>query len=91
MIRLAACRCVALVGVQGHVVLVEVHIGGMPGFVLVGLPDTSLAEARDRVRAAVLCSAEPWPQQRITVNLSPASIPKRGTHFDLSDVKREHT
>ena len=81
--RLATCGCVALVGVQGHLVQVEVHIGGMPGFVLVGLPDTALAEARDRVRAAVLCSGEPWPQQRITVNLSPASIPKRGTHFDL--------
>jgi magnesium chelatase family protein len=82
--RLATCGCVALVGVHGHLVQVEVHIGGMPGFVLVGLPDTALAEARDRVRAAVLCSGEAWPQQRITVNLSPASIPKRGTHFDLS-------
>ncbi|HEX6579028.1 MAG TPA: YifB family Mg chelatase-like AAA ATPase [Jiangellaceae bacterium] len=81
--RLARCRSVALAGVSGTVVDVEVHIGGMPGFTLVGLPDASLAEARDRVRAAVLCSGERWPLQRITVSLSPAALPKRGSHFDL--------
>ena len=81
--RLARCRSVALAGVTGTVVDVEVHIGGMPGFTLVGLPDASLAEARDRVRAAVLCSGERWPLQRITVSLSPAALPKRGSHFDL--------
>ena len=63
---------------------VEVHLGGMPGFVLVGLPDASVNEARDRVRAAVLSSGEAWPQQRITANLSPASLHKHGTHFDLA-------
>ncbi|HET6727807.1 MAG TPA: YifB family Mg chelatase-like AAA ATPase, partial [Jiangellaceae bacterium] len=73
----------ALAGVRGTVVDIEVHIGGMPGFTLVGLPDASLAEARDRVRAAVLCSGERWPLQRITVSLSPAALPKRGSHFDL--------
>lgn len=56
----------------------------MPGFVLVGLPDASVNEARDRVRAAVLSSGESWPQQRITANLSPASLHKHGTHFDLA-------
>jgi magnesium chelatase family protein len=81
--RLARCRSVALAGVRGTVVDIEVHIGGMPGFTLVGLPDASLAEARDRVRAAVLCSGERWPLQRITVSLSPAALPKRGSHFDL--------
>ncbi|MGH8776873.1 MAG: YifB family Mg chelatase-like AAA ATPase [Jiangellaceae bacterium] len=81
--RLARCRSVALAGVRGTVVDIEVHIGGMPGFTLVGLPDASLAEARDRVRAAVLCSGEQWPLQRITVSLSPAALPKRGSHFDL--------
>jgi magnesium chelatase family protein len=81
--RLARCRSVALMGVRGTVVDIEVHIGGMPGFTLVGLPDASLAEARDRVRAAVLSSAERWPLQRITVSLSPAALPKRGSHFDL--------
>ncbi len=55
----------------------------MPGFTIVGLPDASLHEARDRVRAAVLSSAETWPLQRITVSLSPAALPKRGSHFDL--------
>jgi magnesium chelatase family protein len=81
--RLARTRSVSLVGVRGTVVDIEVHIGGMPGFTMVGLPDTALAEARDRVRAAVLSSHEQWPLQRITVSLSPASIPKRGSHFDL--------
>ncbi|MBB5789939.1 magnesium chelatase family protein [Jiangella mangrovi] len=73
----------ALNGVRGTVVDIEVHIGGMPGFSLVGLPDASLHESRDRVRAAVLSSREPWPLQKITVSLSPAALPKRGSHFDL--------
>ena len=81
--RLARCRSVAMSGVRGTVVDIEVHIGGMPGFTIVGLPDASLHEARDRVRAAVLSSAENWPLQRITVSLSPAVLPKRGSHFDL--------
>jgi magnesium chelatase family protein len=81
--QLARCRSVALSGVRGTVVDIEVHIGGMPGFTIVGLPDASLHEARDRVRAAVLSSAEAWPLQRITVSLSPAALPKRGSHFDL--------
>ena len=80
---LARCRSVVLLGVRARFVDVEVHLGGMPGMVLVGLPDASVQEARDRVRAAVLSSGEPWPQQRITANLSPASLPKHGTHFDL--------
>lgn len=83
MPRLGRCRSVALVGVEGTVVDIDVHIGGMPGFALVGLPDASLNEARDRVRAAVLSSSEPWPLQKITVSLSPATLPKRGSHFDL--------
>lgn len=81
---LARCRSVVLAGVHARRVDVEVHLGGMPGFVLVGLPDASVNEARDRVRAAVLSSGESWPQQRITANLSPASLPKHGTHFDLA-------
>ncbi|WP_129668695.1 YifB family Mg chelatase-like AAA ATPase [Phytoactinopolyspora endophytica] len=81
--RLGRCRSVALVGVHGTVVDIDVHIGGMPGFTLVGLPDASLYEARDRVRAAVLSSEERWPLQKITASLSPAALPKRGSHFDL--------
>lgn len=56
---------------------------------LVGLPDAALTESRDRVRAAVVNSGLPWPRRRITVNLSPASLPKRGDAFDLANVSRD--
>jgi magnesium chelatase family protein len=56
---------------------------GLPCLLLVGLPDTALREARDRIRAAIINSCEQWPQRRITVGLSPASLPKRGSGFDL--------
>lgn len=82
---LARACSVAHVGVQGHVVEVEAHIGvGLPAFTLVGLPDAALHEARDRVRAAVVNSGERWPQHRLTVGLSPATLPKAGSHFDLA-------
>ena len=81
---LARTYSVALVGVHGHVVEVEADIAnGLVGMVLVGLPDTALREARDRIRSAILNSGEPWPQRRITVGLSPASLPKRGSGFDV--------
>jgi len=85
-VPLARTRAVALVGVQGHLVEVEADLGqGVPSYTLVGLPDTSLSESRDRVRAAVLNSGQPWPStRRITINLSPASLPKRGSSFDLA-------
>lgn len=76
---------VSLVGLSGHLVEVEAHLAAsVPGFTLVGLPDASLAEARDRVRAAIASSGLTWPQRRITVNLSPASLPKAGSGFDLA-------
>jgi magnesium chelatase family protein len=76
---------VALVGLAGHVVEVEAHLApSLPAFALVGLPDASLAEARDRVRAAVTSSGLAWPNRRITVNLSPATLPKSGSGFDLA-------
>nr|WP_157270599.1 YifB family Mg chelatase-like AAA ATPase [Paraoerskovia marina] len=82
---LGTTRAVALLGMTGHVVEVQAHVAAsVPGFVLVGLPDTSLHESRDRVRAAVASSGVPWPQRKITVNLSPASLPKTGTGFDLA-------
>ncbi|WP_199423836.1 YifB family Mg chelatase-like AAA ATPase [Actinotalea solisilvae] len=82
---LGRTRAVSLVGLTGHVVEVEAHLAAsVPGFVLVGLPDAALAEARDRVRAAVTSSGLGWPQRRITVNLSPASLPKAGASFDLA-------
>jgi len=84
-VALARAHSVALTGVQGHMVDVEAHIAnGLPGFSLVGLPDAALAEARARVRAAVANSGHDWPQRRLTVALSPATLPKAGAHFDLS-------
>src|ERR1700760_3695928 len=81
---LARTHSVALVGVQGHLIEVEADIAnGLVGMTLVGLPDTALREARDRIRSAIINSGEQWPQRRITVGLSPASLPKRGSGFDL--------
>ncbi len=81
---LARTHAIALVGVQGHVVEIEADIeNGLVALLLVGLPDTSLREARDRIRSAIVNSQQPWPQRRITVGLSPASLPKRGSAFDL--------
>lgn len=81
---LARGWAVALTGVTGRVVTVEADIGaGLPGFGLIGLPDTALSEARVRVQAAVANSDEQWPKQKITVLLSPADLHKRGAGFDL--------
>ncbi|MFI0450540.1 YifB family Mg chelatase-like AAA ATPase [Actinomadura sp. 6N118] len=82
---LAKTRSVALVGVDGFMVDVEAAItSGVPGLHLVGLPDAALNEARDRVRAAIFNSGEDWPNRHVTVSLFPASLPKRGSIFDLS-------
>jgi magnesium chelatase family protein len=84
-VPLARTYSVALVGVTGHVVEIEADIAnGLVGMILVGLPDTALREARDRIRAAIVNSGETWPQRKITVGLSPASLPKRGSWFDLA-------
>ncbi|PSK95662.1 magnesium chelatase family protein [Murinocardiopsis flavida] len=81
---LARTNSAALLGVEGHGVAVEAHLGGgKPALTIVGLPDTALREARDRIRAAILNSGEYWPEEHITVSLSPASLPKRGSGFDL--------
>ena len=82
---LARTHSVAIVGVEGHLIEVEADIAqGLPMTILIGLPDTALREARDRIRAAIVNSGESWPQQKITVGLSPASLPKRGSGFDLA-------
>ncbi|GGX97800.1 hypothetical protein GCM10010358_59430 [Streptomyces minutiscleroticus] len=76
---------VALVGVEGVVVEVQADLEpGVAAFTLVGLPDKSLVESRDRVRAAVVNSGSPWPQKKLTVGLSPASVPKAGSGFDIA-------
>ena len=77
-------RAVSLSGVSGTIVDVEVDIAsGLPAMVLVGLPDASLGEAKDRVRSAITNSGFAVPPNRVTVNLSPASLPKQGSGFDL--------
>src|SRR5258708_32593592 len=81
---LARTHSIALMGVEGHPVEIEADIeNGLVGLLLVGLPDTALREARDRIRSAIVNSKEKWPNRRITVGLSPASLPKRGSSFDL--------
>ena len=82
---LGRTRAVALSGLDGLLVDVEADVAaGLPAFTLTGLPDASLGEARDRMRAACTNSGVAIPPRRITVNLSPASVRKSGTAFDLA-------
>ena len=81
---LAVIHSRASVGVEAPEVNVEVHISrGMPGFTLVGLPETTVKESKDRVRSAIINSRFEFPPQKITVNLAPADLPKEGGRFDL--------
>ncbi|RMI35585.1 YifB family Mg chelatase-like AAA ATPase [Nocardia stercoris] len=76
---------VAVTGVTGQLVEIEADIGqGLPSVHLVGLPDTTLHESRDRVRAAVQNSGEKWPDGRVILALSPATLPKVGSVYDLA-------
>jgi magnesium chelatase family protein len=83
---IAAITSASLLGVTGHRITVEVHVGtGLPAFQIVGLPDESCRESRDRVRAAVLSSGLSWPtNRRITVNLAPSGVRKGGSGLDLA-------
>ncbi len=82
---IAVVESVALVGMDGHRIQVEVSVTpGLPTFTIVGLPDPSIQEARERVRSALIASGEDWPQMRITANLSPAHLRKTGSAFDLA-------
>ena len=82
---LALVQSRSLVGLQAAPVTVEVHLAnGLPAFNLVGLADVEVKEARERVRSAILNSGLSFPNnQRITVNLAPADLPKEGGCFDL--------
>ena len=81
---LATVASATLHGHRGRPVTVEVHVSnGLPGFTVVGLPDTSCREARDRVRAAVQSSGFQWPVKRVTVNLAPSGLRKVGSGLDL--------
>ena len=81
---LAKSRTCAVVGLDGYIVEVEVDISpGLPSFTIVGLADTAVQEARERVRAAVRNSGCEFPMRRITVNLAPADLRKAGPAYDL--------
>ncbi|MGO3152235.1 MAG: YifB family Mg chelatase-like AAA ATPase [Galactobacter sp.] len=82
---LGSAACVALVGMNGYRVDVQADLGGgLPGMILLGLPDASLQEAKDRVRSAARNCGVALSPRRLTVNLVPAGIPKKGTGFDLA-------
>jgi len=82
---IAKSYTVSLLGLAGTVIEIEADISSnLPSFVLVGLPDASLSESTSRVRAAISNSGLKLPARRITVNLSPASVPKHGSSFDLA-------
>ncbi|MBM96857.1 MAG: ATP-dependent protease [Oceanospirillaceae bacterium] len=75
----------AQVGVEAPAVMVEVHLSnGLPGFTLVGMPETAVKESKDRVRSALLNCHFEFPSKRITVNLAPADLPKEGGRYDLA-------
>ena len=75
---------VAFQGVEAREVDVQCHLtSGLPAFNLVGLPDKAVAESKERVRSALAAIGLALPPKRITVNLSPADLPKEGAHFDL--------
>ena len=76
---------VGLIGLKAFVVQVQAFVSpGLPYFSIIGLPDASLSEARERVKSACQASGMKWPETRVTVNLSPASMPKRGSSHDLA-------
>src|SRR6056297_1983629 len=80
----ALCHSVAFEGLEARRVEVQCAVTpGLPGFSIVGLPDKAVSEARERVRTALQAMAIALPSKRITVNLSPADLPKEGSHFDL--------
>lgn len=82
---IAKVSSVALVGMEGYPIEVEVSVApGLPVFTIVGLPDPSIQEARERVRAAITSAGETWPGTRITINLSPAHLRKTGSSYDLA-------
>lgn len=81
---LARVRSAAVFGIDASPVVIEVDISfGLPGLTIVGLPDTSVRESRDRIRSAIRNSGFDFPQHRITVNLAPADVRKAGASFDL--------
>lgn len=86
-VRVGQARAMCLIGVEGVPVTVECDISrGLPGMSIGGLGDTAVNQARDRVRSAMINSGLAWPKSRVVMSLSPASLPKSGSGFDLSMV-----
>ena len=82
---LGTALSVGLVGLKAFMIQLQAFISpGLPFFSIIGLPDASLSEARERVKSACTASGFKWPQTRVTVNMSPASMPKRGSSHDLA-------
>lgn len=82
---LAIVHTRAQLGINAPAVSAEVHLSnGLPGFTIVGLPETAVKESKDRVRSAIINSYFEFPQKRITVNLAPADLPKEGGRYDLA-------
>lgn len=85
MSKVAQVHAVAMQGLDGSLLSIEGDAqAGLPRFTIVGLPDTALAESKNRVRSALINSGLPFPTTAITINLSPASLPKQGSGFDLA-------
>ncbi len=81
---ICCCRSFGLLGITGYAVSVETDLSqGLPAFDIVGLPDTAVREAKERIRAAIRNSGYKYPVSRITVNLAPAGMKKTGTLYDL--------
>ncbi len=101
---LSKTYAISLTGLHGLLIEVEVDISsGLPTYTLLGLPDSALHESRDRIRSAISNSGFKWPQQKVTVSLAPAWLPKSGSSFDLSiaigilhasnqvEIRRDHS
>ena len=81
---LSIVKTMSLIGIRGYLINVEIDVtGGLPNFDIVGLPDVSVKEAKERIRSAIRNSNIDFPSRRILVNLSPADIRKEGTSYDL--------
>ncbi len=81
----ASISSAVVIGARGHRIRVEAHVGpGLPGFSIGGRPDDAIREARDRTRAAILCSGLPYPKHKITINLAPTDHRKTGAGLDLA-------
>src|ERR1043166_4743786 len=81
---LACVRSAAVFGIEACPITIEVDVSfGLPAFTMVGLPDTSVRESRDRIRTAIRNSGFKFPEHRVTVNLAPGDVRKAGPSFDL--------